>query len=340
MIYNYTYLTTHGRDNLMPKPRCQQISLSDTPYYHCVSRCVRRAFLCGTDNTTGKSYEHRRVWVEKRLLFIGQVFAIDVCAYAIMNNHTHIVLRVDEEQAMSWSMDEVLNRWQKLFKGTLFCQQYLRGETLPEYALNQLNETTKVYRNRLMDISWFMRVLNEPIAREANLEDGCTGHFWEGRFKSQALLDEAALAACMAYVDLNPIRASIAKTPETSAFTSIKQRIKTAIKGEQPKALAPFLGNPNKHQPSGLQFELKDYIALVDLTGRCIREDKAGYIDNQLPNILTRLNITSENWLMLTKQFERLFPNQAGKEHSITEYCENTHRKRRQNRQNSLKYFA
>ena len=73
----------------MPKPRSQQICLHETPYYHCISRCVRRAFLCGQDNLTGQSYEHRRIWVEDRLLTLGKIFAIDICAFAILNNHTY-----------------------------------------------------------------------------------------------------------------------------------------------------------------------------------------------------------------------------------------------------------
>ena len=92
----------------MAKPRNQQIDLAHTPYYHCVSRCVRRAFLCGHDEQTGKSYDHRRGWIEQRLLFLGQVFAIDICAYAVMSNHCHVVLYVDQEKAKSWSMTEVL----------------------------------------------------------------------------------------------------------------------------------------------------------------------------------------------------------------------------------------
>lgn len=126
---------------------------------------------------------------------------------------------------------------------------------------------------------------------------------WEGRFKSQALLDEAALAACIAYVHLNPIRAKVTNTPELSAYTSIQQRINAAVKGTQPKALLKFVGNPRKHMPKGLSFELKSYIELVELTGCIIREDNRSAIsENELP-MLTRLGIAPENWLTLTMQY-------------------------------------
>ena len=128
-----------------------------------------------------------------------------------------------------------------------------------------------------------MWVLNESIARQANAEDNCTGRFWEGRFKSQALLDEAALAACLAYVDLNPIRAGMAITPETSDHTSIQQRIATAQAvhtpnhpQQQTKGLLPFAGYPRQDMPKGLPFRLTDYLELVDWTGRILREDKRG----------------------------------------------------------------
>ncbi|MCW8889098.1 MAG: transposase, partial [Sedimenticola sp.] len=90
----------------MPKPRKALISLDATPYYHCVSRCVRRAFLCGVDQLTGRSYEHRRSWIEERLLSLPRSFAIDIAAYAVMHNHTHVVLHVDSDRAASWSPRE------------------------------------------------------------------------------------------------------------------------------------------------------------------------------------------------------------------------------------------
>ncbi|MGO1298030.1 MAG: transposase [Vibrio sp.] len=313
----------------MPKSRSQQISLGDTPYYHCVSRCVRRAFLCGVDTVTGQNYEHRRGWVEKRLLFLPQVFAIQVCAYAVMSNHTHVVLFVDEDEAKNWSAMDVITRWHQLHKGTLITQQYEREGAVPEHLQPLLDSAVDTYRQRLMDISWFMRELNEPIARLANQEDNCTGRFWEGRFKSQALLDDAALMACMAYVDLNPIRANIDDTPETSAYTSIKQRIAMALHHKQPQHLAPFIGNPRHNQPKGLPYSLNDYIELVDLTGRIIRDDKPGHIDISLTPILQRLNIPSESWLTLTAEFEQHTHVAVGTETNLTHYYQHNHYQRR-----------
>jgi hypothetical protein len=181
---------------------------------------VRRSFLCGIDAYSGQSYEHRRAWGEDRLLYLSSVFALDVCAYAVMSNHVQVVLYVAVETALRWSDKQVLSLWHTLYKGTLLTQKFLRDETLSQGELITLHETIAEYRSRSHDISWLMRNLNEYIAREANKEDDCTGRFWEGRFKSQALLDESAVLACMAYVDLNPIRSKMAATPETSDHTS------------------------------------------------------------------------------------------------------------------------
>ncbi len=68
----------------MTQSRGALISLVDTPYYHCISRCVRRAFLCGNDKYTGQSFEHRRQWMVDRVRYLSEVFSIEICAYAIM----------------------------------------------------------------------------------------------------------------------------------------------------------------------------------------------------------------------------------------------------------------
>ena len=304
----------------MPKARKTLISLEDTPYYHCVSRCVRRSFLCGEDKLTGANYEHRRQWVEKRLITLSSVFAIDLCAYAVMSNHTHIVLRVNQSKAESWTTHQVIDRWHQLYAGNYLSQRFMAGQTLSAAEIKQLNVFVQVWRERLFSISWFMRNLNEHIARQANREDNCTGRFWEGRFKSQALLDDKALAACMAYVDLNPIRACMADTPETSDYTSVRERIKCAQEAEkihQPEHLLPFVGNPRKNMPDGLPFELSNYLALVDWTGKMCRDDKRGAINQDLPPLLERLSLTQDQWKALTRDFEKHFYYFVGSANSI-----------------------
>jgi putative transposase len=92
----------------MPKPRKALISLEATPYYHCVSRCVRRAFLCGKDKFTGKSFEHRREWIQTRLIELAGIFAIDLVGYAVMPNHVHTLLFIDQKTAESWEPQEVV----------------------------------------------------------------------------------------------------------------------------------------------------------------------------------------------------------------------------------------
>jgi REP element-mobilizing transposase RayT len=303
----------------MPYPRHAQVSTQTTPYYHCVSRCVRRAFLCGWDRLTGCSYEHRKQWIVERLRELGEVFCIDVCAYAVMSNHHHVVVRLNPEQAAVLSDEEVLARWSTLFGLPLLVQRYRGGESASQTEAETARDWIAAYRQRLSDLSWFMRCLNEPIARWANAEDGVTGRFWEGRFKSQALLDEAAVLTCMSYVDLNPVRAAMAETPEASDHTSIQARIRAradavgttgnpgrdttdeaamteAESGEAP-ALLPFRGPDRTGAPDHLPFALADYLELVDWAGRAVRNDKRGAIAADAPPILARLGIDPEAYL-------------------------------------------
>ena len=307
----------------MTLPRKVLISLADTPYYHVTSRCVRRAFLCGVDHYSGQDYEHRRQWVVDRILLLSSLFAIDVCAYAVMSNHYHLVLKLCPEQLNNLSDDQVIDRWCALFKGPLLIQRLRNGETLSAPERSTVGDIVKVWRNKLSSISWFIRCLNQPIARQANLEDECTGKFWESRFTSQALKSEEALLSCMAYVDLNPVRAGLATSPETSSYTTIQERIRPAFELENAiqnqrqrgdlldfkSALKPLLhfeiGLLEKAQ-TGILFAFQDYLELVDWTGRIIRNDKRGFIDNELPPILPRLKIPSEQWHINATQFEAL----------------------------------
>lgn len=306
----------------MTLSRRSLIVLEDTEHYHCFSRCVRRAFLCGLDSLSNHSYEHRRKWVEDRLLHIATLFTIQIVAYAIMSNHYHVVLRVNRRQAADLSAQDVINRWGALFSLDPLCLRFLKHEPLTEEEQRQVNKLVEAWRARLASISWFMRSINEPIARQANQEDNVTGRFWEGRFKSQALLDEAAVVSCMAYVDLNPVRAGAAPTPEESAHTSAAKRIE-ALEQKTPlhPALMPMQNTPEP-SPESAPIDIVSYLELLDHTGRAFRENKAGAIaPTELP-ILARLNINPAHWLDTVCRFVYKFKRFVGRYQTGREVCE------------------
>ena len=154
-----------------------------------ISRCVRRAFLCGQDQLTGKSFEHRRRWIEADLEQLSTVFFIEIAAYAILSDHYHLVLHVNKSAAKKADKRDIIKRWHQRFSGVETSHKYLAYEALEPQEKDQLSALAETWRARLFDISWMMRTLNETNARKASLEDNCTGRFWEGRFKSIPLLD-------------------------------------------------------------------------------------------------------------------------------------------------------
>ena len=322
----------------MTQARNHLISVDDTPYYHCVSRCVCKAFLCGSEGK--QCFEHRRGWIIERIKTLAATFSIDVAAYAVMSNHYHLVLRIDSEQPRLWSQQEVITRWLQIFKAPDIINRHNKSALTTNAELNVVNTIVETWRERLGSISWFMKCLNAHIARKANSEDNCTGHFWEARFKSQALLDQTAVLACMAYVDLNPIRAQMAKTPETSDYTSIQERLgmspaplKSNDKKQQSEEqigntltlvpLLAFAGNEHEdNNPKHLPFHLIDYFELVDWTGRCVRDDKRGAIQSNLPTILIRLGLDQQQWLKAATGIECDFHKAIGRVSALKQLAE------------------
>ena len=324
---------------------------------------MRRAFLCGHDHHSGQSFEHRRGWIATRIKELAHIFAIDVAAYAVMSNHYHVVLRIDCERAQAWSDEQVLQRWTQLFTGPLLVQRYLSPARaqMGQAELEKTREMAATLRARLQDLSWFMRVLNESLARQANAEDGCTGRFWEGRFKSQALLDERAVLAAMAYVDLNPVRAGIAATPEESDYTSIQERLRGAAAAPlepaarpepalaleeprpdskegaddavrppgrvacQPSAPAPQAPlmpfDATGRTPWAVPFGWHDYAELVDWTGRQVHPHKKGHIVAQAPALLDRLGLEAEAFIGMAATFLQEFGSAVGAPAQLARLC-------------------
>ena len=326
--------------------------------YHIVTRCVRRAFICGYDSLTGKDYSHRKLWIRDRLQELGRIFAVDICGYSVMSNHLHLVIRNRPDICKAWSDLEAAERWWRLYpkrrddKGIPAVPTDSELEAIIKVdKANIEKDKTRAIRHRLGNISWFMARLNDHIAKRANKEDKCTGRFWEGRFKCQALLDEAAELACMAYVDLNPVRAKVADTPEESDFTSVKDRIDSrqarkkikeltkarksksklskrqleSIKQEKAKSKQDRWLNPigtqscNSRRKGFLSLTRDEYLSLVDWTGRCIKEGKRGAIPANLEPILKRLNIDTNNWVKTVLKLGRSFYRVVGTIEKITE---------------------
>ena len=260
------------------------------------------------------------------------------------------MLHINAPKAAALSEEEVVDRWMRLFKGHMLVSRFVKNQCASDAEREKARELIEVWRERLMDISWFMRCLNEHIARKANEEDGCKGRFWEGRFKSQALLDEKAVLACMVYVDLNPIRAKLAETPEQSDNTSIQQRInevsqppqrpthmesknqKPSRQTEQKKEtkpakppLLPFSGG--YQEAAGIPYHgLADYIELVDWSRRVVVPGKRGAIAERLPAILARLGFDETDWSGAVNGFNKGFHDFIGGSDALQRVCDNSSR--------------
>jgi len=315
----------------MTTPRRFVIQDARPGSFHLISRCVRRAFLCGD------AAEHRRAWLEQGIKTQVQAFAIDVLTFAVMSNHLHIVVKTDPHRTQGWTGREVAERWGLLFPkidaDTGAAGQWTAAD-IDRCAANPAWIETR--RARLASVSWFMRLLKQRIARRANAEDKVTGHFWEGRFHSVALLDAAAVVSCMAYVDLNPIRAAIVTTPEASDYTGIQLRIEArqahrktqAVLVQAPQQVDLLVAETARLRADqgpehGLwiapclkatagQLDVDTYLELVDQTGRLLRGDKRGHIPAHLAPILERLHIDVATWLDVMRSRGRFLGSAVG----------------------------
>jgi REP element-mobilizing transposase RayT len=350
------------REVSMGLPRSRYVQEGQEGVYHCFSRCVRRAFLCGVDAVTGRDFTHRKAWLVERLRHLATIFAVEVCAYAVMDNHYHTVLRTRPDVVNGWSDSEVARRWLTLFPRHRDPEGYAVSATENEIrALVDCPNRVATLRQRLSSLSWFMGRLNEFLARAANKEDQVKGRFWESRFKCQALLDEAAIAACMVYVDLNQIRAGEAECPEDSDFTSIRERIRAwqreALTAAQNIRSGPVAmdvnmsddaaqiptavtaaGNPTYGEASSaswlcpiesdfrrrgiLPMTAAEYFDLVDRSGRMTRTDKRGVIDAGLAPILGRIGANPEAWPDTISEFGSRFCLAAGLLSSLRDFAD------------------
>lgn len=300
----------------MTTARKRLVDPAVTRWYHCISRCVRQAFLLGEDGLT-----NRKAWIQNRLQELCEVFSISVAGFSILDNHLHVLARLDPDVAKTWSAEEVAQRW-----GKLYPPRNRRREKLPisdKWIQARVEDPKWIAkaRQRLQSLSWFMKCLKEPLARLANREDDCLGAFFASRFKSIAILDEIALLEVCVYIDLNPLAAGITFLPEKSPYTSIAERVQHAwpkmtradlegaMRGlvvvnlpagavEQTHWLCPLedrreQGAAREGMLAGMS--LPKYLLLVDYTAHLFRQGKS-HLSADVAPIFERLGTTAEMW--------------------------------------------
>src|SRR6056297_1115569 len=214
----------------MPRPaRSTVYDPTQHGVYHCFNRTTRRSYLHGVDPLTGVDHSHRREWFRARMKFLIEKFCLDLLSYAIRPNHWHCVIRNRHDLVEQMSDRQVAIRWlsitsRKPTRGN-------KGGKIRECEIDAIlsePEHVKALRVRLSDISWFVKLMCQTVARKCNIEDECTGHFFEERFKLNALEEQEHVLACMAYVDLNPLKAHLVDSlDDPSAMVSIRERLET-----------------------------------------------------------------------------------------------------------------
>lgn len=339
----------------MTRPRKEIIDESQPGFYHIIVRCVRQAFLCGYDKYSKRNFDHRKAWIRDRLKHLAGIFGVQVYSYAILCNHYHLALRNRPDWVASWSKKEVARRWWKLFPK----RRKANGEPARP-SKEELKELMKDVgllaraREQLSSISFFMQLQNQYIATIANREDGCKGRFFDGRFKCTRLEDVPVVAVCMQYIDLNPVRAGMAKSLDESEYTSAFERLmgekarlrvrayerkrrkgeslskrqRALLKSERKKLReSQWLAGLDEKGSPFVGFEVTEYLAMVEAAGRRMRRGKRGWVPDSVPPLLERLELDTESWLEVVEGFGRLFFRVAGKAGSMAMAAEKAGRK-------------
>ncbi len=319
--------------------RAELYAPDEVAIVHVMGRVVRRCFLLGDDPITGKNFDHRKLWIEQRLERLAAAMGIDLLAFSILSNHFHLVLRSRPDVVETWDDSEVARRWFLLCPVRCDSNCHPLEPNEPELnAIRNDSERVAEIRSRLSDISWWMRLLCQNIAMRANREDEENGKFFQSRFKAVRLLDETAVLACAAYVDLNPIRAAQAETLESSEHTSVQRRVKsmqtvdeTLNRATPDRLLSPVelneLGDKLGAHPSHsrhrcsdkgfLNMSKIDYIQLLEWTARQVVQGKSGATPARIPPLLERLALAPDMWCGLVQNFGKLFSSAAGQPRTV-----------------------
>ena len=302
--------------------------------YHVTTRCVRQAFLLGDDYQTGHSNHQRKRWIEEWFQSLTDVMLIEICAYAVMDNHTHSILRNRPDLLENMDDVEIAKRLVRLYPG-FQCLQALPEEADAERVRELLSDLDELHRRKylLTDISIFMARWEEAVARRANKVEDKKGRFWEGRFHCQKLLDTASILAATIYVELNPLRANIVELPEYSQYTSLVKRLKLvhlasghsmehlmdSDKLEEQAILKEDVENQSSPKlvtnvlvcEQFLPFGRHKYLKVLDYVSRRKRLGKSSTTATA-EKLLVRLGVEPDRWRKTASTFEESYRLFAG----------------------------
>ncbi len=301
--------------------------------YHVTTRCVRQAFLLGTSFQSGQEYHHRKQWIEEWFQSLTEVMAIELCAYAIMDNHTHSILRNRPDWLETMDDYEVATRLARLFPGYQ-CLNGLPAEADPERVQEILDDPAKLARRKeqLADISIFMGRWEEAVARRANKEEDRKGRFWEGRFYCQKLLDPASILAATIYVELNPLRANVVELPEYSQFTSLTNRLRlTQLMSNTDLGFLDSISEEKKGPEKNLSTDspsrdvsnvrmcreflplsTRRYLSVLDYVSRRTKDGSLHAVPDGVQQLLGRLGVVPDRWRETAIEFEKSYRLFAG----------------------------
>ena len=300
---------------------------------------MRRAFLCGRDAHAGKDYSHRRDGIVNREEQLAGLFAIDIEFRTELSNHLHLVLRTMPRVAKRWTAEEVVRRWLTVTKlAKCFADSLPTPDPKRVAQLVRDKKLVAKLRRRLRSVSWFMGILCENIARRANHEDGCKGHFFESRFSCRECTDRNAVLLCGIYVDLNPYRAGEVDNPVGSRYTSVYQRLqaqglrKNAAgrpdgwlgeftlaperKADEPLADASRTGR-RASDLGILPISLENYVKLLQWTAKQLRSGQRDTIPADLATVLDHFEVQQDDWLDTVEHYESAFGHTVGRADSL-----------------------
>jgi hypothetical protein len=248
---------------------------------------------------------------------------VDVLGFAVTPHQLDVVVWTRPDQTDGWSDAETIQRWRRVFPADRAEKRTAKKNgRLPLPKKDESPDRIGDMRQRLGTVSWFMRCLNEWLARTANREDGMTGRFWEGRFKCRVLLDESAIVTCLAYVDLIPFTHALLSDPGRMEHSSYFDRVQSATPGRSEAWLCPMGKEAVDEGRSRVSLDLEDYLALIDWTARQWAPDPGEPMPDSLTEILRGLQIHPHRWVETVAGFERLFHRVAGRADSMAQWAE------------------